>query len=105
MPSWSVEMTTAAVIPVATKLVFKAEIEIERRGNSYWVGSVRIPVDVFYLMEELSVMELRSPWHLDSGERDIDGLQGLQRRISSTDPGDVRCFFIPASYLLMIIER
>jgi hypothetical protein len=96
-------METAVIAPT-TKLVFKTEIAIERQGTRYQIGNVRIPSEIFSLMDEYSTMELRSPWRLDPGERVVGGLRGLQRRLSSADSKDVRCFFIPSDYLLKIVE-
>lgn len=99
-------METQGVIASSVKLIFKAEITIERRATpDYRIGNVIVPSEVFLPMEHCSTMELRSPWRLDPGERNINGLQGFQRRISSADTKEVRYFFIPARYLVRILEN
>lgn len=97
-------MGETTVASATTTLIFKAEVAVRRYGCNYLIGNLLIPAEVFSQTEDPSVLELNAPWRLDLGERDIPGLAGLQRRISSADPKEARCFFIPSSYLLKIKE-
>jgi hypothetical protein len=99
-------MTSATV--VTTTLVFKPGVEICTNPHSpsiLMVGSIPIPKEVFKAPEDPLELVVNAPWRLDSGERDIPGLIGLQHRISSSAEGRDECYFIPSSDLREIIER
>jgi hypothetical protein len=98
-----------AVETLVTTFSFKGEIHIRphpRDPALLAVGGVPIPVEVFEPLasESPSELTLKYPWRLDVGERDIEGLSGLQRRISSSVEGQDRCYFIPTAYLIRISQ-
>jgi hypothetical protein len=98
-----------AVAATTTTLVFKAEIQIckyHHLSGILQVGSILIPAEVFQIdPENSSELSIAEPWRLDPGERDIPGLDGLQRRISSSVDGQDECHFIPTRYLARVVER
>jgi hypothetical protein len=94
------EATTATAL--ATKFIIKAWIGITQGDeHNYRIGSISIPSNII-IVDNFPVLQLVRPWRFDPGDRVIDGLEGFQRRISSADPDEVRCFFIPTSYLLRV---
>ena len=76
-----------------TTLLFKAHIRIQinpRAPEELLVGDISIPKEVFCSLEQPSELTLKHRWRLDHGERSIDGLNGLQRRISSLSEDESR---------------
>jgi hypothetical protein len=93
---------------VTTTLRFKAHVRVQtnpRAPEELLVGDVSIPKDVFCSPEQHSELTLKYPWRLDYGERSIDGLRGLQRRISSSVEGQDKYYFIPSDYLIGVVEK
>jgi hypothetical protein len=107
-PSWRKNMEAVATATITTTLIFKVEIHIRVNladKRILLVNEIPIPRWVLELTDEPSKLKLKQPWHVDPGERDIPGIDGLQRRISSSDEWEDRCYFIPSGYLSQVIQE
>ena len=65
------------------------------------VGGIEFPPELFLVpKDEDQPLRLREPWQIDSGLVLPRGEQELHYRISSRDPKQKKCFFIPATLFL-----
>jgi|GEM_PF-2435993 hypothetical protein len=96
-----------AAVPTTT-LVFKEEIHIRvnpAAPHCLLVEHLSIPREIIIRVAgHPCKVELGDSWGMDTGEKNIPGLGGLQRCISSPDKPGER-YFIPSSFLVKIIEK